>query len=120
VRVVSPYRDAVAWISLSGRLAITTYLLRAVDGWREVLPPENLPVAEAPVWTLVQRDPVEIVLQTIAGISLDARITVTSERCEIRIEPAIDGDEVDRLIVRTGTSIVQQSDDATTILIPAT
>lgn len=117
LRVVSPVRDAVVWISIAGPLQVTTYLRRSVDGWREVLPRSGFSGVEERIWELAQRDPVEIMLRTIAGDPVTASVRVSHGRCELRIEPTVDEARMERLVVMPPGAVVTREGEATVIRI---
>lgn len=81
-RVISPTRDALAWVANAGKLALVRFLVREGDGWRTLVDdaPEG---GDGTPWTFVQRDPVELVFR--AG-ELTAWVTVSTAGCEVRLE----------------------------------
>ncbi|HVL24632.1 MAG TPA: hypothetical protein VM450_11150 [Thermomicrobiales bacterium] len=94
-RVISPWRDALAWVSIAGPLRVAQLLVREGDGWRAVIPPPAVldDVDPAPLWTLDHRDPVELVFAcTLPGIAGTASVTVTREGCSIHLNLRNDGD----------------------------
>lgn len=119
IRVISPVRDAVAWLSIAGRLVLSTWLLRAGDSWREVLPEPPAAGDAVPVWTLVQRDPVEIRLRTISGDPVVASVTVSAASCLIRLTPAVTPERLGRLVSLPSSAVVTRDASRTTIEIPA-
>lgn len=88
-RVISPWRDAVAWVSIAGPLAISRYLVRANSnsGWREITTTnDGVREPDDAIWELAWRDPVEAEFRAhYAGGEACARVTVTSRSCEIQI-----------------------------------
>lgn len=89
-RVISPYRDALAWVSNAGRLELVRLMVREGDGWRTVAEDAPEEGEGPPLWAFVQRDPVELVFRATAGAGIDATacVTVTPEGCRVRVEPA--------------------------------
>lgn len=100
-RVISPYRDALAWISVAGRLSLARFLLREGDGWRTVVDTASeADSGSGTGWSLVHRDPVEVVLDASLpnGVVVRASVTVGRAGCEVRINPALAPCELDELI----------------------
>lgn len=95
-RVISPWRDALTWVSIAGRLAVTSYLLRRGDGWVEALDDPHAEEPLGPMWELAGRDPVEVVFRTLSGPEITASVTVSRESCDIRFVPAIDEADIAR------------------------
>jgi hypothetical protein len=98
-RVISPWRDALAWVSIAGPLTIARYLLRDGSGWRDVsvasalvagVPARVRSVQSAqavPVWSLETRDPVELRFVAVApGLEGHASITVDRHACEVHVD----------------------------------
>lgn len=114
LRVISPWRDALAWVSIAGPLAITRYLVREreEEPWTDVLRDAAAPAVGtgAAMWTLVQRDPIEVEVRTVPGAPLAARawVRVTREACEVRVAPAIDADGL-RALVAVGGEAVREA-----------
>lgn len=81
-RVISPYRDALAWVSNAGKLALVRFMVREGDGWRTLVD-ETPQAGDGPMWTFVQRDPVELVFR---ARELTAFVTVSTAGCEVRLE----------------------------------
>ncbi len=81
-RVISPTRDALAWVSNAGKLALVRFMVREGNGWRTLV--DEVPRAvDGVVWTFVQRDPVELVFR---AVDLTAFVTVSAAGCEVRLE----------------------------------
>lgn len=94
-RVISPWRDALAWVSIAGPLRVAQILVRAGDGWRATIPPPAMldTVDATPRWTLDHRDPVELVFAcTHPGITGTASVTVTRDACKAALELRNDGE----------------------------
>jgi hypothetical protein len=94
-RVISPYRDALAWVSASGRLALAQFLVREGDGWRTVVDARSDPESGGEVsWSLVYRDPVEVVLEaTLPGDQpVVASVTVSRAGCDVRLMSDLSSD----------------------------
>lgn len=88
-RVISPWRDALAWVSVAGLLAVSRFLVREEDGWRDALvgtprwqEPDGVP------WRLERRDPVELVFRTTGDSTTGAvaYVSVTRTACVVRVE----------------------------------
>jgi hypothetical protein len=86
-RVISPWRDALAWVSIAGPLAVVGYLVRDGEGWREVVPGNTITGPGELDWVLAWRDPVDLVFQTTTdGVEATARVAVARAACEIRVD----------------------------------
>lgn len=111
-RVISPWRDALAWVSIAGPLEVTRYLVRDGDGWRDVLPdPLDLATDDVPPWRLERRDPVELVFASVLpGAAVVATVTVTRERCELHIEGGIEPACLGELVVWAPGATVERDD----------
>ncbi len=108
-RVISPTRDALAWVSTAGKLALVRFMVRESDGWRTLVD-EAPQVGDGVVWTFVQRDPVELVFR--AG-DLAAWVTVSTAGCEVRLEgPAPPGGPVSVIGTGPWLSIAASLDEA--------
>lgn len=104
-RVISPYRDALAWVSASGKLRVVLFLLREGNGWCTVVELPPTPDAhEPPRWEFAYRDPVELVFATrpVSGVQVIAHVTVSRDGCELRLEPDMSPECLDDLVVRAG------------------
>lgn len=107
-RVISPYRDALAWVSNAGKLALVRLLVRDGDGWRTLVDdaPEN---GDGALWTFVQRDPVELVFR---AEDLTAFVTVSTAGCEVRLEgPATPGGPASVIEIGAWLMIMASTDE---------
>jgi hypothetical protein len=120
-RVISPWRDALAWVSIAGPLRVAQVLVRAGDGWRPVIPsPAVTDAADPrPCWALDHRDPVELVFAcTLPGITGAASVTISRAGCSIHLNLRNDGESPLGLttLVAHGAGALSPHDRATLLL----
>lgn len=89
-RVISPYRDALAWVSIAGKLSLLRFMVREGAVWQTLVdaPPQS-GAEDAPSWAFAWRDPVELafISRPAAGVEVMAYVTVTRSGCEVHLEP---------------------------------
>lgn len=119
-RVISPWRDALAWVSIAGSLTLTRYLIRDGSIWRDVLPGSSIPAGGESVWMLDWRDPVELAFRPrIDGDDVTATVTVTRVWCEIYVHGTVD---LARLLARMSlpeAAVMRRDHNGLVIAVPA-
>ena len=86
-RVISPHRDALAWIGNADKLAVVRFMVREGDDWRILVDDARDAGHATSLWTFVERDPVELRFHSTdaAGMDVSAFVTVSPDGCEVRI-----------------------------------
>lgn len=119
-RVISPWRDALAWVSIAGPLTVTRYLIRDGSIWEDVLPVSLMPNRSKLVWSLDWRDPVELAFRIgIDGADVTAMVRVTRAACEIRVHGNADPARVLTCMSLPMDMVIEQYDGGLLLDLPA-